>query len=94
MDTEEPQWATGAIKGLSGTRTFTRHKIFKGEVIKMVTPAPAKEKLLKSIHTCHYCGHTGPDVNLIAHVYIGGHGDMEYPCCDDVEACIARVKNV
>ena len=51
-----------------------------------------KEKKQDPVHTCHYCGHTGTDVNLVCHVHIGGRGDVEYYICDDILACITRVK--
>jgi len=41
--------------------------------------------------TCYYCGHQGRDVNHVAHVYIGGEGYVEFPACDDKDACIERV---
>ena len=44
----------------------------------------------KTMNTCYYCGHTGTDVNHVAKVHVGGMGEVEYPCCDDIEACIKR----
>ena len=42
------------------------------------------------MNKCYYCGNT-VNVNHVAHVHIGGQGDVEYPCCDDMVACINRV---
>ena len=44
------------------------------------------------MNKCYYCEYTGANVNHVAHVHIGGQGDVEYPCCDDKVACTNRVQ--
>lgn len=46
---------------------------------------------MPEIKTCCYCKYQGEDVNAVAHIYIGGQGDVEYPCCDDKQACLERI---
>jgi len=46
---------------------------------------------MKFIKTCRYCGHTGTDVNHFCREYVGGYGDIAYPCCDDAQACLNRI---
>ena len=41
---------------------------------------------------CGYCGHIGLDVNHVGRAHVGGKWDIEFPICDDAEACIRRVK--
>lgn len=47
---------------------------------------------MPEIKTCYYCGVKG-DHHHIAHVHIGGRGDVEFPACDDIVACIKRVEH-
>ena len=45
------------------------------------------------INTCGYCGHTASDVNHVNYRHIGGQGEVLFPVCDDVQACIKRVES-
>ncbi len=43
------------------------------------------------MNRCYYCQHEGEDVNHVAHVHIGGQGDVEFPACSEKVACLERV---
>lgn len=45
---------------------------------------------MPEIKTCFYCKRQG-EMTAVAHVHIGGLGDVEYPCCDDKQACLERI---
>ncbi len=43
-------------------------------------------------HTCYYCNHEGPDVNRVAELADAVNRRGTHYCCEDGDACDARIK--